>query len=431
MVDRIQIAQVKLWDKLVGALAFDEQTGLGTFEFTKAWRESGLQISPLHLPISDRKYQFPELNRATYKGLPAAFADSLPDDFGNAVIDAWLARQGRDPGSFTPVERLQYMGQRGMGALEYFPQPGDRPRKAGELNLESLAEMAQKVIDGRTNLQLDADTDGLETLFQVGTSAGGARAKAVVAVDKARRRIRSGQVVLEDGYEHYLLKFDGIVESNRTQQTFGDPQGYGRMEYAYYLMARAVGIDISECELLQEGDRAHFLTRRFDRQGDRKLHYQSLCAMDHADYKQPGHYSYEALFGVLRSLRFNRPTALELYRRMVFNIVARNQDDHTKNFGFLMQEDGRWTLAPAFDLAYSYRADSKWVNSHQLTLNGKRDDFTRADLLQPAERFRPEAKRIIQQITDTVADWSGYAAKAGVPKKLSEVIKKNHRLHLN
>ncbi|MCG8040884.1 MAG: type II toxin-antitoxin system HipA family toxin [Candidatus Thiodiazotropha taylori] len=430
MVDKIQIAEVKLWGKLVGALAFDEQKGLGTFEYTKAWRESGLQISPLHLPLSDRKFQFPELNRATYKGLPAAFADSLPDDFGNAVIDAWLARQGRDPGTFTPVERLQYMGQRGMGALEYFPQPGDRPRKAAELNLESLAEMAQKVIDGRTNLQLAADTNGLETLFQVGTSAGGARAKAVVAVDKARRRIRSGQVELEDGYEHYLLKFDGIVESNRTQQTFGDPQGYGRMEYAYYLMARAVGIDISECELLQEGERAHFLTRRFDRQGDRKLHYQSLCAMDHADYKQPGHYSYEALFGVLRSLRFNRPTALELYRRMVFNIVARNQDDHTKNFGFLMQQDGSWTLAPAFDLAYSYRADSKWVNSHQLTLNGKRDDFTLADLLQPAERFRPEAKRIIQQITDTVADWPSYAARAGVPKKLSEVIRKNHRLNL-
>ncbi|MCG8485972.1 MAG: type II toxin-antitoxin system HipA family toxin [Chromatiales bacterium] len=431
MVDKIQIAQVKLWGKLVGALAFDERNGLGTFEYTKGWRDTGIQISPLHLPLSDRKYQFPELNRATYKGLPAAFADSLPDDFGNAVIDAWLARQGRDPGSFSAVERLQYMGQRGMGALEYFPESSDRPRKAGELDLESLAEMAQKVIDGRTNLQLEADTNGLETLFQVGTSAGGARAKAVVAVDKARRRIRSGQVDLEDGYEHYLLKFDGIVESNRSQQTFGDPQGYGRMEYAYYLMARAVDIDISHCELLQEGDRAHFLTRRFDRDGNRKLHYQSLCAMDHADYKQPGHYSYEALFGVLRSLRFDRKAALELYRRMVFNIVARNQDDHAKNFGFLMQQDGSWTLAPAFDLAYSYRADSKWVNSHQLTLNGKRDEFIQADLLQPAERFRPEAKRIIQQVIDTVADWPSFADQAGVPKKLSEVIRKNHRLNLN
>jgi serine/threonine-protein kinase HipA len=291
--------------------------------------------------------------------------------------------------------------------------------------------MAQRVIDGRGKLQLPTDTNGLESLFQVGTSAGGARAKAVIAINKARSKIRSGQVESPDGYEHYLLKFDGIVDSNRSQQTFGDPQGYGRMEYAYYLMAKAVGIDISHCELLEEGGRAHFLTKRFDREGNRKRHYQSLCAMDHADYKRPGHYSYEALFGVLRSLRFDRQTALELYRRMVFNIVARNQDDHTKNFGFLMNEEGGWTLAPAFDLAYSYRPDSKWVNSHQLTLNGKRDDFTQSDLLQLAERFRSEAKRIIQQITDTVADWPNYAQQAGVPKKLARMIKANHRLYLN
>jgi serine/threonine-protein kinase HipA len=431
VVDKIQIAEVRLWGKLVGALAFDEARGVGIFEYTKAWRDNGIQISPLHLPLSDRKYQFPELNRATYKGLPAAFADSLPDDFGNAVIDTWLARQGRDPDSFTPVERLQYMGQRGMGALEYFPESSGRPQKAEALDLESLAEMAQRVIDGRGKLQLPTDTNGLESLFQVGTSAGGARAKAVIAINKARSKIRSGQVESPDGYEHYLLKFDGIVDSNRTQQTFGDPQGYGRMEYAYYLMAKAVGIDISHCELLEEGGRAHFLTKRFDREDNRKLHYQSLCAMDHADYKRPGHYSYEALFGVLRSLRFDRQTALELYRRMVFNIVARNQDDHTKNFGFLMNEEGGWTLAPAFDLAYSYRPDSKWVNSHQLTLNGKRDDFSQSDLLQLAERFRPEAKRIIQQITDTVADWPNYAQQAGVPKKLAEMIKANHRLYLN
>jgi serine/threonine-protein kinase HipA len=430
MVEKVQIAKVKLWGRLVGALAFDKDKGLGTFEYTRNWRDSGIQISPIRLALSERKYQFPELSRDTYKGLPAAFADTLPDDFGNAVIDAWLARQGRDPGSFTPVERLLYMGRRGMGALEYLPEPKDRPKKAGELHLNSLADMAQRVIDGRAKLQAGADTNGLEALFQVGTSAGGARAKAVVAVNKARTKLRSGQVPCPAGYEHYLLKFDGIVDSNRTHQTFGDPQGYGRMEYAYYLMAKAVDIDISHCELLPEGERAHFLTKRFDRDGNKKIHYQSLCAMDHADYKMPGHYSYEQLFGLLRALRFDRKSALELYRRMVFNIVARNQDDHAKNFGFILRENGSWELAPAFDLAYSYKPDSKWVNSHQLTLNEKRDEFTQVDLLQPAERFKREAKQIIQQITDTVADWPRYAKQAGVPKALTNEIKAHHRLNL-
>jgi serine/threonine-protein kinase HipA len=428
MVAKIQVARVELWGNLIGALAYDENTGLGTFEYTPKWRNSGLQISPIRLPLSEQKYQFPALNRDTYKGLPAAFADSLPDDFGNAVIDAWLARHGRDSGSFTPVERLLYTGRRGMGALEYLPEPKDRPKNAKQLNLESLAEMAQRVIDGRAKLHVDTDSQGLEDLFQVGTSAGGARPKAVIALNKSRTKIRSGQVPCPSGYEHYLLKFDGIVDSNKSHQTFGDPQGYGRMEYAYYLMAKAVNIDISDCELLPEGERAHFLTKRFDRDGNKKIHYQSLCALNHADYKKPGHYSYEQLFSVLRTLRFDFNAALELYKRMVFNIVARNQDDHAKNFGFLMKEDGKWELAPAFDLAYSYRPDSEWVNSHQLTLNGKRDGFTQADLLLPAERFKREAKQIIQEITDTVADWSNYAEKAEVPKALANEIRTHHRL---
>jgi serine/threonine-protein kinase HipA len=430
MVEKFQIARVKLWDKQVGALAFDKDKGLGTFEYTRSWRDSGIQISPIRLPLGEGKYQFPDLNRDTYKGLPAAFADTLPDDFGNAVIDAWLASQGRDPDSFTAVERLLYMGRRGMGALEYFPESKVRPKKVGELQLDRLADMAQRVIDGRGKLQVEAEGNGLEALFQVGTSAGGARAKAVVAVNKTRTKVRSGQVACPAGYEHYLLKFDGIVDSNRSHQTFGDPQGYGRMEYAYYQMAREVGINISHCELLPEGERAHFLTKRFDRDGNKKIHYQSLCAMDHADYKKPGHYSYEQLFGVLRSLRFDRRSALELYRRMVFNIVARNQDDHTKNFGFILRETGSWELAPAFDLAYSYRQDSKWVNSHQLTLNGKRDEFKQADLLQPAERFKREAKQIIEQVTDTVADWPRYAREAGLPTELSNEIRAHHRLNL-
>jgi serine/threonine-protein kinase HipA len=434
------LAEVWLWDKFVGALAWVPSTASAVFEYAPEWIATGVQIAPLHMPIAangQSKFHFPQLNPATYKGLPAVFADTLPDDFGNAVINAWLARNGRNPDSFTPLERLLYTGQRGMGALEYAPAER-RPQSANAiLELESLMTMAQQVLDKRAGVQsyLDEnDQDAMRAILQVGTSAGGARAKALVAINKERSEIRSGQIAAPENFEHYLLKFDGIVERGSHNETFGDPQGFGRMEYAYYLMARDSGINISDSELLLEGERAHFLTKRFDRQGKHKLHYQSLCAMDHADFKKPGHYSYEQLFSLARQLRLSRIDAIEIYRRMVFNIVARNHDDHSKNTGFLLASPkASWQLAPAFDLAYSYKPGSPWVNAHQLSLNGKRDNFTRADSLQAANlisNFKQEAQAIIAQVIGVVSEWPSYAQSAGVTPAFSGEIQQQLRLNL-
>lgn len=447
------LAEVRLWGKQVGALAYDPATGFSTFEYSPQWRHSGVEIAPLHMPIAATKYSFPGLSPDTYRGLPAMFADTLPDDFGNAVINAWLARTGRDVNSFTPVERLLYTGSRGMGGLEFSPaiDRGQRGGKeGGELALDSLVAMAQTVLDERLGLHQQvnqqrinsgptADNDeAMQAILQVGTSAGGARAKALVAVNAGRTQIRSGQVDAPEGFEHYLLKFDGVQEHKTDSESFGDPRGFGRMEYAYYLMAKDAGIDISPSELLLEGGRAHFMTRRFERVGNRKLHYASLCAMDHADYKKPGTYSYEQLLAVARQLKLPRADAIEIFRRMVFNVVARNHDDHTKNFGFLLdgparKEDGRlkWRLSPAFDIAYSYKPGSPWVDSHQLSLNGKRDNFERSDLLVVAEligNFTREAAKIIDQVLAVVSQWSYYAKQAEVFPGLQAEVQANLRL---
>jgi len=428
-----QVARVEMWGQTVGALAYQPESGLCAFEYDPSWIRTGIEISPIRLPLSSRIYQFPALPRPTYRGLPGAFADTLPDDFGNAVIDAWLARTGRARDSFTALERLLYTGSRGMGALEYAPAIDRSLNMVSVLELDSLVAMAQSVLDQRRQLDQrlqGADTEALSAIFQVGTSAGGARAKAVIGINASRTEIRSGQVALPAGFEHYLLKFDGVVEQAQGRETFGDPQGFGRMEYAYYLMAKAAGIQISPCELLLEGERAHFMTKRFDRDGNQKVHYQSLCAMDHADYKTPGSYSYEQLFSLMRTLRLSKTQALELYRRMVFNILARNQDDHTKNFGFLLNGQKRWELAPAFDVAFSYKPGSPWINAHQLSLNGKRDDFTRQDLLSPAGSFLKEARQIIEEVATIVAQWSRYAQEAGVAPEFARHIQHCHRLSL-
>lgn len=432
------LAEVKLWGAQVGALVFDTSTQTALFEYAPQWLERGVEIAPLKMPAGGGRFQFPALNPDTYKGLPAIFADTLPDDFGNAVINAWLARQGRDSDDFSPLERLLYTGNRGMGALEYAPAIEVGATNASDaLELGSLVSMAQRVLDERESLGVtltQQDDSALAAILQVGTSAGGARAKAVVAINHDRSEIRSGQIDAPEGFEHYLLKFDGVEEHKVSSEAFGDPQGFGRMEYAYYCMARDAGVNMSPSELLLEGERAHFMTRRFDRVGNQKLHYASLCAMDHADYKRPGSYSYEQLLSVARQLKLPRQDAIEIFRRMVFNVVARNHDDHSKNFGFILAgPQAVWRLAPAFDVAYSYKPGSPWVNSHQLSVNGRRDDFTREDLLAVAAligNFRTQAQTIIEQVTDVVAQWSGYAEQAGVFPLLSEQVGRHLRLGL-
>jgi len=433
------LAEVRLWGQRVGALYYDPAARLSTFEYAPQWIEKGVEIAPLQMALSTQKYQFRGLNPETYKGLPAVFADSLPDDFGNAVIDAWLARNGRDSDSFNPLERLLYTGNRGMGALEFEPAIRKDSVASEQIELAALVEMAQQILDQRASLNLSvkqksSNDAAMNALFQVGTSAGGARAKALVAVNADRTQIRSGQVAAAEGFEHYLLKFDGVEEHCRGSEVFGDPQGFGRMEYAYYLMAQDAGIDMSPSELLIDGARAHFMTRRFDRSGNHKHHYLSLCAMDHADYKAPGSYSYEQLLRVARQLRLPREDAVEIYRRMVFNVVARNQDDHSKNSGFVLNDaSSHWRLAPAFDLAYSYKKDSPWVSSHQMTINGRRDDFRRSDLLAVGAligNFKKQSSQIIDQVLSVVSNWPQYAARAEVFEPLTDIIRRNHRLSL-
>lgn len=436
----IKTARVNLWGDFIGALAIDDRTHFATFEYAPEWIQKGIEIAPIRMPLSTRKYSFPGLNPETYKGLPAVFADSLPDDFGNAVINAWLTRQGRSPESFTSIERLLYTANRGIGALEYAPALRSRGKNPlGNLELESLIHMAQNILNQRAGLIAGPQHDNnkaMETIFQLGTSAGGARAKAIVAINKKRTSIRSGQLTAPKGFEHYILKFDGVSEQSSSSELFGDPKGYGLMEYAYYRMALDIGIDVSPSELLREKNRAHFITKRFDRIGNKKIHFISLCGMDHSDFKKPGTYSYEELFSVARRLRLSRDEAIEIFRRMVFNVIARNQDDHSKNIGFLLnKDDGKWRLAPAFDMVYSYRKDSPWVNSHQMTINGKRDNLSREDLHIVATSCisnfsRKDTDNIINHVIDVVANWDHYAKESGVFPELHHKIKSHIRIRI-
>lgn len=433
------LAEVHCWGNLVGALAYDPKNKISTFEYAPEWLKQGIELAPLHMPLSTQKYQFPQLNNSTYKGLPAVFADTLPDDFGNAVINAWLARNGRNSQSFSALERLLYTGSRGMGALEYAPAIVSNKSAQENIELNTLVQMAQEIVDQRSALETQIPPDknhdaAMSALFQVGTSAGGARAKALIAINKDRTQIRSGQIDAPDGFAHYLLKFDGVEAHQTNNELFGDPKGFGRMEYAYYLMAIDAGITMTPSELLIEGQRAHFMTQRFDRINQQKIHMISLCAIDHADYKQAGNYSYEQLLTVARQLRLPRQGAIEIYRRMVFNVIARNHDDHTKNTAFLLSENSQqWRLAPAFDIAYSYKKDSPWVNAHQMSLNGKRDAFNRDDLLAVGSligNFKKQSQQIIDEVIAVVSEWQHYADKAEVFAHFTKEIAQHHRLKI-
>ena len=378
------IAKVQLWGRTIGAVSLEEGRNVAAFEYDSQFARSGIQLSPLVMPLSGQVHQFPELPRNTFHGLPGLLADSLPDKFGNALIDAWLATQGRSPESFSAVERLCYTGTRGMGALEFAPVLGPKHRKASKLEVDALVRLAGEVLTHRGQLQGHLHAAGkakaLRDILTVGTSAGGARAKAVIAWNPQTHEVRSGQIAAGDGFEYWLLKFDG-VDGNRDKER-DDPKGYGAVEFAYHRMAEAAGITMSECRLLEENGRRHFMTRRFDRLADgQKLHLQSLCALAHFDFNQAGAYGYEQALLVIRRLQLPMAAVEEQFRRMVFNVVARNQDDHVKNIAFLMNPLGEWSLAPAFDVTYSFNPAGAWTGTHQMTLNGKRDGFTREDFV--------------------------------------------------
>ena len=413
-------AKVILWGSAIGAVLLEDNAAAATFEYDPAFINSGIEVAPLMMPLSGRLYSFPSLRPETFHGLPGLLADSLPDRFGNALIDAWLARSGRTPESFNAVERLCYTGSRGMGALEYAPATRLAGPGAFRIEVDQLVALASEVLTHRNNLQgwLDqkGKEDALRDILRVGTSAGGARAKAVIAWNPKTNEVRSGQVKAGSGFEYWLMKFDGV--SGNKDKELEDPKGYGAIEYAYYRMATDAGITMSPCRLFEENGRRHFMTKRFDRlDGGDKLHMQSLCGMAHYDFNQAGAYGYEQALQVIRRLGLPMAAVEEQFRRMVFNIVARNQDDHVKNIAFLMDRSGNWSLAPAFDMTYSYQPGGKWTSRHQMTMNGKRDGFTLADFkacARNASMKRGRAETIIGEVRDVVARWRNYADEAGV-----------------
>jgi serine/threonine-protein kinase HipA len=379
------VAEVKLWGSTIGAVVLEEGQRTASFQYDSGFAKSGIEVSPLMMPLSQRVYSFPSLVQESFHGLPGLLADSLPDRFGNALIDAWLARQGRASDSFNAIERLCYTGSRGMGGLEFVPATGPKSTRDTALQVDRLVKLASEILTHRDHLQTnftEGDTaEAMADILRVGTSAGGARAKAVIAWNPQTNEVRSGQTGVGKGFEHWLIKFDGV--SNNRDKELADPQGYGVIEYAYSKMAADCGITMSECRLFEEGGRRHFMTRRFDRLADGgKLHMQSLAAMAHLDFNQAGAHSYEQAFDVMRRLDLPNGASVELFRRMVFNVIARNQDDHTKNIAFLMDRDGNWFLAPAFDMTYNYQPNGQWTSSHQMTINGKRDNFTLDDFIE-------------------------------------------------
>lgn len=434
----MEVLNVQYQQHDVGAVSFDTNTGLGAFEYEPGFIKQGIELSPLKMPLAKQIYRFPELDFSTFKGLPGLIADSLPDDFGHAVLNAWVAAQGKSPQDITPLQRLQFTGKRGMGALEYAPATRMKNLNATQpVAIASLVAIAQDILDARSYFTVDLHNDGQEdreammALLSVGMSAGGARPKAVLAFNDDFTQVRSGQAKVPDGFTHFLMKFDGVSEHNKNQETFGDPLGFGAMEYVYYLMAKDCGIHIMPSRLLEEGKRRHFITQRFDRLGNKKRHVQTLNGLAHVDYKKPGSFSYAELFGVARQLKLPATDAEQLLRRMTFNIVARNHDDHAKNFAFMLNGD-KWALAPAYDLAYSFKPGSKWINSHWMTLNGKRDDFTRQDFYT-LDKLSPLFSRdrinsILDETIDTVSSWKQRATELNVPKSLIETVASHLRL---
>lgn len=427
------VARVNLWGSRIAAVSVEDASSAAVFQYDPAFVASGIEVAPLAMPLREEPFAFPTLNNESFHGLPGLVADSLPDRYGTALIDAWLARQGRPPGNFNSVERLCYVGRRGMGALEYAPVIGPRG-ESHPIEIDALVELASEVLTEREALSTSLDDTGrkraVRDILLVGTSAGGARAKALIAWNPRTNEVRSGQVDAGRGFEYWLLKFDG-VRGNKDKE-LEDPQGYGAIEYAYSNMAKAAGVEMTECRLLEESGRRHFMTRRFDRLDDgQKIHAQSLAALGHYDFNQPGAHGYEQAFEACRRLGLGAEIMEQIFRRMVFNVVGRNQDDHVKNIAFLMDRAGRWRLAPAFDMTYAYQPSGRWTSTHQMTINGKQDAFTVADFKaagRTAALKQGRATAILDEVTETVRRWPEFAEQADVAARDITRIRETQRL---
>jgi serine/threonine-protein kinase HipA len=429
-------AFVKIWNQTVGAVSWDEITGVASFEYTPEFKVTGIDLSPIKIPIQSgiKVFSFPELRVSrtsdydTFKGLPGLLADVLPDKYGNQLINSWLAQQGRPENSMNPIEQLCFIGTRGMGALEFEPTQLNPTKRTFEVEIHSLVDIARRMLNKREGFETNINEDEQQAMLdilKIGTSAGGARPKAIIAYNKKTGQVRSGQTNAPKGFEHWLIKLDGVSDVQ-----FGESKGFGRIEMAYYNMATDCGIDMMESLILKENNRAHFMTKRFDREAnDTKHHIQTLCALQHYDFNEMQSYSYEQLFQTMRILRLPYPQAEQMFRRMVFNVIAKNCDDHTKNFAFRLKQGGVWELAPAYDLCYAYRPDSIWVSQHALSIHGKRKDFTRDDLLTVAKSMHiKKADHIITEINNVVSNWNAYADSVQVKPELRDTIASNLEL---
>lgn len=429
-------SEVWLWGNRIGAVTLPAGERFASFEYDPDFQRSGFALSPLMMPLGGQVYRFPALTLESFHGLPGLLADALPDKYGNALIDAWLATQGRTGADFNAVERLCYTGTRGMGALEFTPAQGPASTTAEKIEIEELILLASEVLVHRSDLKLTfagkAKADALREILRVGTSAGGARAKAIIAWSPENNEVRSGQVAAPPGFEYWLMKFDGV--DNNKDRDLADPLGYSTIEYAYSVMAAEAGIEMAECRLFDEGPRRHFMTRRFDRLADGdKLHMQSLAALSHFDFNQPRAYAYEQAFTAIRQLGLGQDALAQQFRRAVFNIVARNQDDHVKNIAFLMDRAGQWRLAPAFDISWAYNQSGAWTNQHQMSLGGKRDNFTLDDLGvggKAAGLTKHAVKHVVDEVTNAVSHWHQIADNVGVRSDFIEKIESTLRLDL-
>jgi serine/threonine-protein kinase HipA len=426
----MKTAYVKIWGELVGAVAWDDAAGYATFEYDSKFKSKGWELAPLQMPIKENKssFNFPALRKRndpildTFKGLPGLLEDVLPDRYGNELINLWLAQQGRQLDSMNPVEMLCFIGTRGMGALEFEPTTLEESKQTFSLEIDLLVDIAQKILSKKeafvTNLKADEEK-AIAEILRIGTSAGGARPKAVIAYNEKTGVVKSGQSNAPRGFEHWLIKLDGVSDVQ-----LGASKGYGRVEMAYYNMAIACGIDMMQSRLMEENGRAHFMTKRFDRDGgSTKHHIQTFCAMKHFDYNLVTSFSYEQLFQTMRELKLTYSDAEQLFRRMVFNVVARNCDDHTKNFAFHLKKDGKWELAPAYDMCHAYQPKHQWVSQHALSINGKRSNITKEDLIVIGKSIKnKKAAATIDEISDTVSKWKTFADEVKVLPKLRDEI---------
>jgi serine/threonine-protein kinase HipA len=432
----VTVAAVTLWGSRIAAVSIASDSPYATFQYDPAFARAGVPVAPLRMPLREAPYSFPALPADAFSGLPGMLADSLPDRWGTALVNAWLAAQGRTESSFDVVERLCYVGTRGMGALEFEPAREPAVSDRADLQFDALVRLAGEALSSReafaAQIAEDPEEEAIKSILSIGTSAGGARPKAIIAYNEATGQVRSGQVDAGDGFGHWLLKFDGVDGAG--DHGLADPRGWCAIEYAYSVMARRAGVEMAECRLLEEHGRRHFMTRRFDRpERGGKLFMQTIAALEHVSYNEPGAYSYEQALLLVRRLGLDTLTAEQLFRRMVFNVVARNQDDHVKNVAFLMDRDGAWRLAPAYDLTWAWRPGNRWLDSHQMTINGKRDGFSHADLRAAAGVAGLKQKRgeaILAEVSEAVGAWPEIAAATGIEQPQAERIAASHRLAL-